>query len=212
MKLKTVLFSVSLVLLGSFGTLLLTSFRPQGQESKPSVQKPNPEEMQKMMQAFLEAAKTGPMHKKLAEGAGEWIWDTVSYMGPGGAPMKSQMKVHAHSILGGRFLVEEVEGKTMGQSFKGVSITGFDNVRKEYQSLWMDSMSTRMTLSTGKQNDKGEVHFSGTMVDVVSPKGRPFRSVTLSRGKDHHEFKMFDSIPGTKKEFLVMTVSAKRVK
>ncbi len=212
MKLNTVLFSAALVLFGSFGTLLLTSFRSQDQGSQPSVQKPTPVDMQKMMKAFMEAAKTGPIHKKLVEGAGDWVWETVSYMGPGGAPIKGEMKVHARSILGGRFLVEEVVGKTMGQSFTGMAITGYDNVRKEYQSLWMDSMSTRMTLSTGKENKKGEVHFSGTMVDVVSPKGRPFRSVTLDRGKDHHEFKMFDSIPGTKKEFLVMTVSAKRVK
>jgi hypothetical protein len=122
------------------------------------------------------------------------------------------MKVRAHAILGGRFLVEEVEGKMMGQGFKGMSITGYDNVRKEYQSIWMDSMSTGVTLSSGKENDKGEIHFKGKMVDSMTPKGRPFRSVSIQHDKDHHEFRMYDTIPGTKKEFLVMTVSAKRVK
>ena len=212
MQLKTVFFNVSLLLCGAFGALLLTSFFPQDQGGKASVQKPSPQEIQEIMKAYLEAAEPGPIHKKLSEGAGEWIWDTVSYMSPGGPGVKSKMKAHARAILGGRFLWEEVEGETMGKKFKGVSITGYDKVRKEYQSLWMDSMSTRMTLSSGKENANGAIHFSGTMVDTMTPKGRPFRSVTWYRGKDLHEFKMFDTLPGTKKEFLVMTISAKRLK
>lgn len=212
MKIKTVLFSVSLVLLGSLGTLALTSFSSQEQGSRPSVPRPSPEEMKKIMEAYMKAAVPGPEHKKLAEGAGEWVWETKTYMGPGSPATKTSMKVHSRMLLGGRFLMEEVEGKLMGQVFQGISITGYDKVRKGYQNLWMDSMGTMMTYSFGKEKVKGEIHFSGTMVDPMTPKGRPFRSVLRHRGKDSHSFELYDSLPGTKQEFLVMSVSAKRVK
>ncbi len=43
-------------------------------------------------------------------------------------------------IFGGRFLKQEVRGTVEGHPpFEGIGITGYDNIRKEYQSVWFDN-------------------------------------------------------------------------
>ena len=52
-------------------------------------------------------------------------------------------------VLGGRFLISDFKGDMAGMPMEGIAIEGFDNQKKEWFSIWMDSMSTGNMRSTG---------------------------------------------------------------
>ena len=44
--------------------------------------------------------------------------------------------------MGGRYLHGMFKGTAMGQPFEGASVSGYDNTKKKYFNVWVDSMST----------------------------------------------------------------------
>lgn len=112
---------------------------------------PSPEEMMAIcMQACAEAATPGPEHAHLAKGVGTWNGKVTMYM-PGMDPMKSECKTTITSKLDGRFVECATKGDMaeMG-AFEGYGIYGFDNVSKQYTTIWYDSMGTGMAIGTGE--------------------------------------------------------------
>ena len=52
--------------------------------------------------------------------------------------------------MNGRFVQPEFTGEFMGKPFRGVSLTGYDNTKQKYNSVWIDDMHTSMFTSEGK--------------------------------------------------------------
>ena len=52
---------------------------------------------------------------------------------------------------------------------EGFSIDGYDNVKGEYFSLWLDNMGTGYMLSIGERSEDGKsVTYTGSMPDPMS--------------------------------------------
>lgn len=106
-------------------------------------------EQQAAMQKAQMLGTPGPNHGALGPLTGNWTATARGWMKPGDKPMESQgMAVHSW-VLGGRFLKQEYRGNWNGQPFEGLGYTGYDNVRNEYQSTWMDNMMTGIIKVTG---------------------------------------------------------------
>ena len=101
-------------------------------------------------EAWLKAATPGPVHAFLAEKAGDWNVKAVMWMAPGADPVVSRSTSHAEMMLGGRFLVEHVQGENMGLPFEGMGSTGYDNATGMVTAVWMDSFGTVTVVMTGK--------------------------------------------------------------
>jgi hypothetical protein len=97
----------------------------------------------------------------------------------------------------------------MGMPMEGINILGYDNMKKEYTSLWADSMSTWWIASSGKESADGSIEMKGTMIDVAGE--RPFRMVIREKSDDLHEVEMYDTIPPAG-EVKVMAITSKRKK
>jgi len=82
-------------------------------------------------------------------------------------------------------------------------------MKKEYISLWADSMSTWWVMSRGKKAADGTIEMKGTMVDVAGE--RPFRMVIRAQGDDLNEVEMYDTIPPAG-EVQVMGITSRRKK
>lgn len=124
---------------------------------------------EEMMKNFMAASTPGAPHKALDVYAGEWTVSTRMWMQPGAPPMETEGTATAKWIMGGRFMEMTVKSTFMGQAFEGRAITGYSNMRNAYQSFWIDSMGTSMTLNTGSYDAAAKTFtFEGKMDDPMT--------------------------------------------
>jgi len=119
---------------------------------QPDARQMDPARMAEMMKAMM----PGPHHEHLKKFAGTWHLQT-KMMVPGAPPTESKATSRAELILGGRYIREELSGSVMGMPFEGFGLTGYDNQKEVYQSVWVDNMSTTMMVMTGTCDESGKV-------------------------------------------------------
>ena len=110
---------------------------------------------QAMMEAYQKLATPGEPHKQLTSLAGSWTTQTKEWMEPGKPPTESTGSVEMKVLLDGRFLQQEFSGNMMGQPYSGIGTTGYDNLRKRYVSMWMDTMGTGIFMMEGTASADG---------------------------------------------------------
>ncbi len=169
----------------------------------------NPMENPEFMEAWMASAAPGEAHQEIAKGAGTWDVVTKMYMEPGAEAQVSAAVAESRLILGGRYLVEEFRGEFEGMPFEGQLLLGYDNVGQEYFSVWCDNMSTAAMVARGVKGEDGKVVQIGTIKDVLTPEGRPYKHVSWSDSDDLQHAAMYDTMPdGT--EWLVMEMTYRR--
>jgi hypothetical protein len=114
-------------------------------DSKPA-KKPK---QQDPLAAMIKQGTPGPNHKHLNALVGTWKAKSKFWMDPTKKPEESEGECVRKWILGGRFLHEEYKGKAMNQPFRGIGLVGYDNLKKKFTSIWVDSMSTSIWGSEG---------------------------------------------------------------
>ena len=161
-----------------------------------------PEMMEEMM-ANVAKGMPGPHHKEMARGVGEWEIDSKHWMAPGVGPSEAPAHATIETILGGRFLHEHFKMDFMGETFEGHLFLGYDNIQEQWQAVWMDSMTSGMMISTGEAQADGTQEMRGTMRDVRTPDGRPFRLWSKHNDDGTMTFRMYDTSPEGE-EWMVM--------
>lgn len=181
----------------------------RARDDKPAAQDPMSQDAAAM--AAMEAAgKPGPQHAQLKEHfAGEWNCQITHMWGPQPETTNGAEKVEA--MFGGRFLRSSFDGTMMGQPFQGAGVTGYDNLKQQYFTTWMDSMGTSMILLQGSYDDATKTYtFKGEMPGPGG-QGVPMREAIRIEGPDKHTFEMY--MPGPDgKEAKVMTIVYTRKK
>ncbi len=199
-------FAAAALVIGSLAVSLPAPAQEAGQMPEMS-----PED-QAMMQKWMEFATPGEPHQNLARVTGKWTAVTKWWMKPGDPPTESNATSEAEMIMGGRYLVERVQGTMMGQPFSGMSITGYDNLNREYRNLWIDNMGTGFMLSTGKLAEDGKsVEMTGTTPDPMTGKDATYREVEAWPDPDTRVFTMYGAGPDGA-EMKTMEITYKRVK
>jgi hypothetical protein len=163
---------------------------------------PMTEEMKKMMDAYMAYGAVGEPHKFLAERAGNWDVTVRMWPAPGAPPDESKGTVEATMIMGGRYLVEKYSGEAMGQPFTGMGITGYDNLKKKFVSIWIDSMSSGIAYSEGTREGK-MLEWVGEMPDVMAGKYKKNRGTEEMPDANHRTAVGYDTTPDGK-EFKMM--------
>ncbi len=154
----------------------------------------------------------GPEHQRMAELAGSW--DVAGEFTQGGQSMKTESKATFEMILGGRYLVQKVEGDAMvpgGEPFEGLAIEGYDKVAKQYFSTWFDNMGTGHMDTTGQASADGKtLTMSGEADFGQGP--MKFREVMTRTSADAFTMEMFASDGQHEGEQRVMKLSYTRSK
>lgn len=159
-----------------------------------------------MKEYFEKYATPGDGHKPLKALVGNWNAQVTMWMAPDAPPQTSTSTSKGELIMGDRYLREEFRGTFMGQPFQGLSLTGFDNYKKEYVSTWIDSMGTGMMISRGKADANGKVITqTGEWDDPMIKKTKKMRMVTRIENDNKHVMEMYEKIPG-KKEYKSMEI------
>lgn len=166
-----------------------------------------------IMKAWMQAATLGENHKALARFVGDWEIGTKSWMdGPQSAPTVSKGTVETRWLMDGRWLIDKVTAEMMGQPFNGASLTGYDNVKKKYVGIWLDSMSTTMMTMEGNFVDPATLVMFGRYDDPASGEhDRLQRFVTRIEGEDRHVMTIHE-LSGSVEGMLMMEIAYTRVK
>lgn len=185
------------------------SQKPAGQPDKAVAPAGQPSEAD-YMAAMEKAGKPGTEHARIMQFAGNWNAKCTVVMDPNAPPHVSQGTMVNTPVLGGRQLRQDFKGDFMGEAFEGIGYWGYDNIKKQYTSLWTDSMSTMVMVQTGSFDEKAQTYsFSGTCPDPLTGKDQTHRSVIKVAGPYKHTLEMY--APGMDgKEAKMMTIEYTR--
>jgi hypothetical protein len=124
-------------------------------DKKTETKKPAVSE-EEMMKNWMAAATPGPAHKHLDGYNGSWTVHTKMWLKPGTEPMETDGTATGAWIFGGRYMELSVKSEFMGQPFEGRATIGYNNMRKTYESTWVDNMGTAISFMKGSFSDDGK--------------------------------------------------------
>ena len=159
------------------------------------------------MQKWMDYMTPGDMHKMLAAHTGAWTAKTTFWMVPGGEPTVSDATSTGEMIMGGRYLMSKFKGNMMGMPFEGMSIEGFDNATKMFNSTWVDNMGTGIMLMTGIYDESAkQIVYTGKVVDPISGGYVEMRQVAKYNSDGSMLMEMYGPGPDGK-EFKTMEIT-----
>lgn len=201
-------------------TLVLMSFLNTGiatskviAEDMPATPEMSAEEKAKhdeMMAKWMAYATPNENHKVLEQLAGNWDTSMKVWMPGKETAEESTGTSSIQTIMGGRFIQQTFAGTHMGQPFEGIGITGYDNQKKKYQSIWIDNMGTGMMTST-MNYDAAAKTFSeeGSFSCPMKGEDLNYRAVIKIIDETHYSYEMFTT-DETGKESKMMEIQYTR--
>jgi hypothetical protein len=169
------------------------------------------------MNAMMEQAKKlgtpGANHQVLEPLAGKWTATTRMWMKPGDKPMESQGTSETSWILGNRFLKQDFRGTWNGQAFEGLGYTGYDSVRGQYETTWMDNMMTGIIKLPGSYDAASKtLRFAGEFsCPLTGDKNRQMRAEWKVVDNDQNVYTAYDKTPEGQ-DYKSMEIVYKRMK
>ncbi len=146
MKFETQKFFIAVAL----GTTLIFAGKVWAEDMPASAEMSAEEKAKQdeMMAKWMAYATPNEHHKVLEQLVGNWETKMKAWMPGKETAEESTGTSSVQWILGGRFIEQKFTGMHMGQPFEGMGITGYDNQKKKYQSIWLDNMGTGLMTSS----------------------------------------------------------------
>jgi hypothetical protein len=178
--------------------------RPVAADNSPVVSADKPDEAA-MMAMMMELSKPGENHKLLAGVVGAWTYTVKYWMSPDAPPMESAGTAVAREVMGGRFFITDhtgkmqmpgADGKPVESEFKGMSVEGYDNVKKKFVSSWIDNMGTGIMNSEGAYDAGSKTFTYLAEYEPMPGMKTKVRELIKLTDKDHHMFEFFEDRGG----------------
>ena len=159
-----------------------------------------------MMATMMEMAKPGENHKVLTSGVGSWTYKVKWWMNPQAAPVESTGTSKVRSVMDGRYIISEHEGrmsmpgadgKMMDTGFKGIGTEGYDNARKKYVASWIDNMGTGIMSMEGTYDPAPKtLTYTGEEYPMPGMEVK-IRQVVKISDNDHRTIEFYEDRGGT---------------
>jgi hypothetical protein len=181
------------VLCGWFGNRAFTEEQPKAPDSATA-------ERQKAMEQM---ATPGEMHAWLAKATGSWK-ATGTCNCAAGTPTSAGGTAEFRMVMGGRWQEQTFQGSFENRPFTGYGLTGYDNGKKEFVSIWLDNHGTGATMSTGTlSDDQKTLTFKGTM--EMGDTKIPFTQTITVESENKATMRIVGNMDGTESEFMQLT-------
>ena len=152
-----------------------------------------------IMAAYEKAMTPGEHHAKLALLEGNWAMTVTVWMQPGAEPTVSSATSTSKMVMGGRYMLDTVEGTAMGMPFSGMGWTGYDNVDQQYESTWIDNLGTGIYTYHGQWDDEvNGIVMHGSYADPVTGQKVESKTVTRLEGPDKMVYTSYERRKGDK--------------
>jgi len=174
-----------------------------------------------MMKQMVELSKMNENHKLLSSLDGNWNYAIKMWMNPdpNAKPQESKGMATRKSIMGGRYVMMDVngrfqmpgeDGKMKEVQFKGMGLEGYDNVKKKFVGSWIDNMGTGIEFFEGDY-DPGTKTFTytGEMEPMPGMKSQ-VREVLKLTDNNHMTLEWYENQGGQEKK--TMEISYTRAK
>jgi hypothetical protein len=154
----------------------------------------------------------GPEHKLFEPLVGTFTAKCKMWMDPTATPVVSEGTLVRKSILGGRFICEEFDGKLMDKPFQGFGTVGYDRAKEKFVSTWIDSVSTAIHMSQGTY-DAATKTWTYKQEDTcpITKKPVKMRDTLKIVSNDEQVMEMYKQM-GDEKEFKSMEITFTRKK
>ena len=183
--------------------VVLASASISGSSSIPS-QQPQPGEWMiefdqaKGMEAWMQSMEPSKFHNFLARFVGDWDVEFQIYMQAGAEPMKSKGTAKIYWQFPGKWLAQDNKASFMGQVMNSFSLTGYDNVKRQFVGTLVDSMSTEMKSFKGGLSPDGKVlTMYGEMDEpITGENAKMVKYQTFITDGDHHVLEVSEILYG----------------
>ena len=190
--LKTFIYSVFILAIGFLTTSVVgTAEEKSAGESQSKENNATDQNQDSEMEKWKEYAAPNENHKVLDAFAGNWDYTVKWWSSPNSEPEISKGTSEVKWIMGGRFLEQTAQGTSMGQPFEGMGITGYDNAKKEYVSMWIDNMGTGLMTSSGKYEPSTKTFEEKGTFTQPEMDETTFRGVTKIINDDKFVYEMY---------------------
>jgi hypothetical protein len=154
----------------------------------------------------------GDVHKMVSSWDGTWTGEISVWMAPNTPATKSVGTAANKMVLGGRYQISNHTGDFGGMPFEGQSTLAYDNLKKVFESVWIDNMGTGVMHLTGPW-DAGTktISLTGKMVDPMSGKEVTVRETLKVIDDNTQVMEMFAPGPDGK-EYKSMEIKMTRKK
>jgi hypothetical protein len=152
-----------------------------------------------MMEAWMKASTPNDNHKAMEPMVGTFNTKVKAWMAPGAPVMESTGVSENTWALGGRYVQMMFKGSFMNMPFEGIGYTGYDNMKKQYISYWLDNMSTWGMVTTGKWDAATKsMTFEGTSPDPMTGKDTMMKEKVTIVDNNKHLMEMWSPGPDGK--------------
>jgi hypothetical protein len=194
MSTRSLAFAWIVILAGCAGT-------SGGMSDAPVGSYPSDLPREEVLEEMAEYATPGAEHARLAKLAGTWDLSVRVRWGGENEWHTGSGTSEFRPILGGRYVLEEVNATLAGRPLHALVVHGYDRLQERWFAVWFDESSTWPTYMSGTEDESGTITRSGRIFDVVTPSGRPF-TVTMQTEGDRLASHVFDTIDGESVEVM----------
>src|SRR5436190_11378611 len=179
------------------GMTTTTTTAPSPTKTTASSNAPSAEEMKQMM----ELSKLNENHKLLATTAGTWSYTVKMWMDPTGKPTESTGTATRKAIMDGRYVSGEyhgkfkmpgADGKMKDMDFTGMSMDGYDNVKKKFVSGWIDNMGTGIMTMDGTYDAATKTFSYAGEYEMMPGMKEKFRQVIKMTDATHMSMEYYE--------------------
>lgn len=140
-----------------------------------------------LMGTIPNAPEPGPEHQRLQALIGDWKAETKAWGCPGAPVEQGKGTLSNFWMLDGRFVGQEYKSRAQRPKYKGLGALGYDNVKKMYTSVWLDTTGTSIYTAAGSCDASGKV-FTLEGIDRDPVTGTPLRCRSTLRIIDEKKY------------------------
>lgn len=163
-------------------------------QDKPAEYQLTPEEQQ-WADAMAAFRTPGEPHARLAAREGSWNVAGRMWYGADEPAQGFSATSRIKAILGGRFILEKIEGNLLGEAFEGVGIFGYDNLTQSYVGVWIDNFGTGIGRFESTSSDDDGIQWLGEQPNVMTGSYEKIRSVGLDISENEHVLTSYGPAP-----------------
>lgn len=213
MKPKHLLFAVVLFVASCNHDEHKTNPDEHAKNSTPKQEVFKPVDSATAMKNWTEYMTPNEMHKMMATWDGNWNTEITAWMSADAPPMKSNGTTINKMVLGGRYQESIHTSNMMGMAFEGHGTLGYDNVRKMFETTWIDNMGTGIIKMTGAWDAASKsITLKGMFIDPSTGKEGEMKEVYKIIDDNTHLMEMYGPSPKDGKEMKTMEMKYTRKK